>query len=237
MQADVAVNRRATVGQRIADVVEIDQGHWFVGYHNATSTPTSWPGGVPTLTAPEGMISRAYLKMQEALYWSQLPVQAGDLCAELGSSPGGSCQALLERGLRVIGIDPALMDERVLEHPNFTHLRARAADLKRKEFADVRWLMTDANIAPSNTLDAVEQIVMNRRVNITGMLLTLKLLDWSMAAEIDSYLQRIRDWGYRHIRTRQLAFNRREICVLAARSKAQLRIRRRKRPKKNPHST
>jgi 23S rRNA (cytidine2498-2'-O)-methyltransferase len=140
----------------------------------------------------------------------------------LGSSPGGASQALLEQELRVVGIDPAVMHERVLQHPNFTHVRARAADLKRKEFAEVRWLMADANLAPGNTLEAIEDIVTNRRVNIHGMLITLKLLDMKMIGDIDNHLQRIRSWGYRHVRARQLAFNRREVCVMAVKSKGRL---------------
>ena len=173
------------------------------------------------------MVSRAYLKMNEALRWSQLPIVEGDLCVELGSAPGGSCQALLERGLQVTGIDPGVMDPRVLRHPNFTHVRARAGDFKRKEFSSTRWLVADANIAPQNTLEAVEHIVTNRRVHIEGMLITLKILDWAMTDQIDDYLDRIRSWGYRHVRARQLAFNRRELCVMAARSKSRLRLGRR----------
>ena len=151
-------------------------------------------------------------------------MKKGDLCVEIGSSPGGSCQQLLERGLTVIGIDPAKMDARVVAHPRFTHIRARAADLKRKEFAQVRWLMSDANIAPQDTLNAVEEIVTNRRVNIQGLLLTLKLLDWDMAHEVEAYFERIRGWGYRYVRGRQLAFNRQEVCVVALKSKSKLRF-------------
>ena len=227
---DIPINKHASTGAHIADVIVVDEGHWFVGHHLATSTPRAWPGGVPLLTPHEAMVSRAYLKMEEALRWSRLPIHPGDVCVELGSSPGGSCQALLERGAKVMGIDPAVMDPRVREHPDFTHVRARAADLKRKEFANVRWLMADANIAPTTILDSVEAIVTNRRVHIPGMLLTLKLLDWKMAKEIDSYLERIRSWGYRYVRARQLAFNRREICVLASRSKDKLRLARRRKP-------
>lgn len=222
--ASANVNHKARPGDRVADVIVVDEDNWFVGCHQAQTIASCWPGGIPPLKPKESMISRAYLKMEEALKWSRLPIQAGDLCVELGSSPGGACQALLDRRLHVIGIDPAIMDPRVLEHPNFTHFRARAADLKRKEFADVRWLMTDANLAPASTLDAVESIVTHRQVNIPGLLLTLKLLDEKMTDEIDAYLQRIRGWGYRHVRARQLAFNRHEICVLAARSKGKMRM-------------
>lgn len=219
------VNRVARVGDFIADVVVVEPDQWFFGWHRAASVASRWPGGVPPLNVPEEMISRAYLKLEEALRWSQLPIREGDQCAELGSSPGGSCQALLDHGCRVMGIDPAVMDERLMQRPEFTHLRARAADLKRKQFAHVKWLFADANIAPSNVLDSIEAIVTHRLVNIRGLLLTLKLLDASMVECIPDYVQRIRSWGYGFVRTRQLAFNRREFCVMAVPSKSHLRRR------------
>ncbi len=123
------------------------------------------------------MISRAYLKIVEALQWSELPVAAGDRCVEIGSSPGGSCLALLERGLLVTGIDPAEMDAAVLAHPNFTHLRARAKDVKRSVFRDCRWLVMDANVAPNYTLDTLDALLTQAGVRPEGLVLTLKLTD------------------------------------------------------------
>jgi 23S rRNA (cytidine2498-2'-O)-methyltransferase len=179
--------------------------------------PSRWPGGVPKIELPAEAVSRTYLKTAEALLWSRLPVEPGDRCVELGSAPGGSSQALLERGLRVIGIDPAEMDPAVLEHPNFTHIRARTAALKRDEFRGIRWLTVDSNVAPVHTLDAVEDIVTNDQVHVRGMLLTLKMPDWSLAEAIPEYLERVRSWGYHYVNARQLAFDRQEICVAALR--------------------
>ena len=90
---------------------------------------------------------------------------------------------------------------------------------------NVRWLMADANIAPSNTLDAVEGIVTHRSVRIRGLLLTLKLLQDEMVDELPAYTERVRSWGYRFVRLRQLAFNRREVCLAAVPSKHHLRKR------------
>src|SRR5690606_12289031 len=123
-----------------------------------------------------------YLKLAEALLWSQFPIAPGDRCVEIGSSPGGSCQLLLERGCYVLGIDPAEMDPPVLAHPRFTHVRARAKDVKRSLFSDCRWLVADANVAPTYTLDTVEPIVTHRGVRIEGLLLTLKLTDSKLTA-------------------------------------------------------
>ena len=44
---------------------------------------------------------------------------------------GGASQALLNHGLKVIGIDPANMDPVVLANPNFTHWKKRGADVRR----------------------------------------------------------------------------------------------------------
>ena len=220
---DIVVNRAAKSGDWIADCIVVDDETWWIGWHQAQSVATRWPGGVPLLKMRDDVVSRAYWKMQEALKWSQLPIAKGDRCVELGSSPGGASQALLERELKVIGIDPAQMNDQVTSHPNFTHIRAKAAAVKRREFSDIPWLMADANVAPKYTLDAIEDIVTNDRVNVRGMLITLKLADWKLATELDEHLSRIRSWGFRHIKTRQLAFNRREVCVFAMRRKHLLR--------------
>lgn len=218
------INERARAGERVLDCILVEDDQWWLGHHQATGIATRCVGGVPAIRKPEEMISRAYLKMAEALVWSKLPIERGDQCVEIGSSPGGSCQCLLDRGMEVIGIDPAVMDERILEHPRFRHLRARASDLKRREFRRTRWLMADSNVAPTHTLDSVEAIVTHSSVNVRGMLLTLKLLEWDLASQVDEYLGRIRSWGYHYARARQLGHNRQEICVVALRRKAMLRL-------------
>lgn len=211
------VNLVARPGQHILDCVLVEPGQWWIGSHQASDIPSRWPGGTPKIDMPDDAVSRAYLKVTEALLWSRLPVAAGDHCVELGSSPGGSCQALLDRGLIVTGIDPADMSPTVLQHPNFTHIKARGADLKRREFRRVKWLVADANVAPNHTLDTVEHIVTHRQVNIQGVLLTLKLIEWHLADQIPGYVERIRSWGYPLVKARQLAFNRQEVTLVAVR--------------------
>jgi 23S rRNA (cytidine2498-2'-O)-methyltransferase len=110
------------------------------------------------------------------------------------------------------------MDEIVQDHPHFTHLRKRVADVKRREFRSVKWLFTDSNIAPKDSLDDVEAIVTHPDVRIRGLLLTLKLSDWDSFVALPEFVERVRSWGFREVTTRQLAFNRREICLAAKRS-------------------
>jgi len=207
--------RPARRGGFVLDCTLVEPDQWWVGYHRARSIPSRWPGGIMPRQLPTDAVSRAWLKMEEALQWSELPLKEGARCAEIGSAPGGSSQALLSRGLVVLGIDPAEMHPRVLEHPHFTHVRRRAVQVRRREFRKIRWLTADMNVAPNYTLDAVEAIIGHPGVNVRGLLLTLKLPTWDLAANVPEFLRRVESWGYNIVRARQLAFNRREICVAA----------------------
>jgi 23S rRNA (cytidine2498-2'-O)-methyltransferase len=212
--------RPAAAGQLVLDCIIVDPGVCWVGYHRAGAFSSRWPGGMMPLELPADAVSRAWLKMEEALRWSRLPIPAGARVAEIGSAPGGASQALLARGLLVTGIDPAEMSPVVLANPNFTHIRRRAVQVRRRDFRKIRWLTADMNVAPKYTLDVIEAIVAREDANVRGMLLTLKLSDWSLARHIPEYLQRIRSWGYEVVRARQLLYNRREICVAAMRRAA-----------------
>ena len=211
----------ARQGEAILDCVIVAPGEWWIGYHRALSAQSRWPGGMMPLELPADAVSRAWLKMEEALRWSRLPIRPGARVAEIGSAPGGASQALLARDLNVTGIDPAEMAPEVLAHPRFTHIRRRAIQVRRREFRKVRWLMVDINAVPKYTLDVAEGIVTHPEVQIRGMLLTLKLTDWGMADHLPADILRIRRWGYELVRARQLQHNGQEVCVAAMR-KSQL---------------
>jgi 23S rRNA (cytidine2498-2'-O)-methyltransferase len=116
------------------------------------------------------------------------------------------------------------MSAEVLAHPYFSHLRRRSLEVPRKRLRGAQWLATDINATPTYTLDAVEQVVSNDLTNIRGMILTLKLTDLKLAEDLPQLIERVRNWGYRDVRTRQLAFNRQEICLVALRSRGQRRV-------------
>jgi len=206
-------------GQVVLDCVMVSPDEWWVGWHRAEDLSSRLPGGVHRIEVPPNVESRAYLKMEEGLRWSRLPIRPADRCAEIGCSPGGASQALLARGLSVTGIDPALPSQAVLDHPQFVHWRKRGSDVRRQDYRKMKWLFADVNLAPKYTLDMVEGIVTHPMVNVRGMLLTLKLLDWRLADEAPQYIERVRAWGYELVDARQLAHNRQEICLAALRRK------------------
>lgn len=214
---DLQVNCSASPGQNVLDIVVVEPDQWIIGRHLASDLPSCWPGGTLDVQAPEEMISRAYLKMAEALAWSQLPISAGDSIVEIGSSPGGAAQRLLDMGLHVTGVDPAEMDPAILAHSRFRHWRSKAAGVRRKNYSSFRWLTADANVAPNYTLDVVEDIVNYPTSRFQGLLLTLKMSDYELIDQLDNYLARIASWRFKRVQARQLAHNRREITVVAQR--------------------
>ncbi len=211
------LNRPALPGQRVLDVIVSEPNQWFVGHHVVRAVHEQWPGGVPPIVAPPEMISRAYLKIAEALMWSRLPIGSGDRIVEIGSAPGGASQRLLDLGYEVTGIDAAEMDERIVEHPRFEHWRSKAAAVKRRLYRKFKWLVCDANVAPNYTLDIISDIVHCEGNNIQGMILTFKMSSWDQLEHLPEQLDAIRQMGYRRVVARQLAHNRRELCVIAER--------------------
>ena len=90
----------ARVGETVLDCVLVKPEEWWIGWHRAGEFATRDPGGMLNLKMPEKAVSRAWLKMEESVRWSQLPIRRGDQCAEIGCAPGGSCQALLRADFR-----------------------------------------------------------------------------------------------------------------------------------------
>ena len=214
----IRVNQIADHGERVFDVAIVEPDSWWLGWHMAYSVPRCWPGGTPLMELAKPVVSRAYWKMSEAIAWSRLPIAAGQWCVEIGAAPGGACQFLLENGLHVIAVDPAEMDESVKSHPNLIHLLCRSREVRRVLLKDCKWLFADLNVAPNYTLDAVQDIVGSSKLRFQGLLLTLKMMNWELADDIPTFISRVREWGFESVHARQLAYNRREICVMALRS-------------------
>lgn len=219
----VSVNRAARPDDLVLDVAIVEPNQWWFGFHYVCTVAGRWPGGVPFFDTEIEVVSRAYFKVRKALLWAGIPIQKGDICAEIGSAPGGACQYLLQSDATVIGVDPAEMETEILNHKSFTHIRRRGNEVKKRDLKDVKWLFADLNATPTYTLDAITEIVSSQHVDVTGMVLTLKMTDIKMAEEVDAIRARVKRLGFRVVKTRQLAFNRGEFCLAAVKDKFALR--------------
>ncbi|MEI6657239.1 MAG: SAM-dependent methyltransferase [Planctomycetota bacterium] len=203
----------AQPGDLVLDCVLDSADRWWVGWHRAAFPASRWPGGGYPQPLPGDKVSRAWLKLDEAIASFGITLQRGERAIELGAAPGGACQRLLEAGLDVIGVDAAMVDATVAAHPRFEQWRMRAREVPLKRMKGVDWLLTDMNIDPSSTMAALER-VLGGGVRPAGVIATLKLPDWSRAADLPGWLDAFRAWGYVP-RVRQLSTGGREVCVVA----------------------
>jgi 23S rRNA (cytidine2498-2'-O)-methyltransferase len=201
-------------GDIVLDVVAVESDEWWYGCHTHSPAHSPAPGGRPEVVLPEEAPSRAYTKLEEALFWSAAPVRKGDIAVEIGSAPGGASYALLKRGLQVVGIDPGEMHPIVLKNPDFVHIKNVVAQVSRETLPpSIQWLLLDMNVEPRISVYAVDRLVTRTSDSLLGVFLTIKLNQWRIADEIPSIMEHVKAMGMVRVRATQLASNRQEILI------------------------
>lgn len=207
-------------GDLVCDVAFAPGERHFVGAHRHAPGRWATPGGLAVTPERPAAPSRAYRKLDEALAWSGLSMHPGEVALELGSAPGGMTLALLERGVRVVAVDSAAMSPEVLAHvgpggARVEHLVVAAGGVRPEQLPPfLDWIVCDLNLAPPVALRYVARVVRARPPR-RGVLVTLKLNDAAMVAQIPEHLERVRGMGLSDVRATQLPANRSEVTVLA----------------------
>jgi 23S rRNA (cytidine2498-2'-O)-methyltransferase len=101
--------------------------------------------------------SRAYLKLGELFTLLGQRPAPGELCVDLGASPGGWTWVLQQLGARVISVDKAPLDDRVARLPAVEYRRASAFALDPQTLGSVDWLFSDVVCYPKRLLALVEK--------------------------------------------------------------------------------
>lgn len=207
----------APVGAEVLDVIEVAPDQFWWGVRQVELWGWGMPGGAPGLVLPDQAPSRAWLKLEEMLWWSRWSPGPKTVALELGSAPGGACWALLNRGARVVGVDVAPMAAVCLEHPHYTHLDLSVRDLRKKDLpGNLDVLFCDLGLKP---VEAVPQLRHLCQIfpSITRLYYTLKLGQGQSTADLDGWFDAIRKLGFT-VRTTHLPSNRMEILVAGVRS-------------------
>ena len=208
-----------SAGQLVLDVIEVDPEVLWLGAHLHGPGHRPSPGGrPPQAVAPPQAPSRVWHKLEEALWWSGLPVQAGDHALDLGCSPGGGTWNLLTRGLHVVGVDPAPVAPQVAQHPRFEHLALAFERLAPERLATspARWLIFDVNLSPLLTLKTLSKQA-RAMPRLEGALITLKLNQPELLERLDWMLEQLERADLQILDAAQLFYNRQELCVHARR--------------------
>jgi 23S rRNA (cytidine2498-2'-O)-methyltransferase len=100
--------------------------------------------------------SRAYLKLWELFTLIGTRPRPGEICLDLGSSPGGWTWVLQQLGARVLSVDKALLDPRIAALPGVEFRRESAFTLDPRDPGAVDWLFSDVVCYPKRLLRLVE---------------------------------------------------------------------------------
>jgi 23S rRNA (cytidine2498-2'-O)-methyltransferase len=207
----------AVDGETVVEVVVRLDEPWVVAWHRHGPDRGPLPGGRWDLTPPPDAPSRAWSKLEELLAWSRVAPVAGDLVLEVGCAPGGATVALLDRGVRVVGVDPqeVTLPDRLAAAP-FTHVRAAMEGLPREALPDgVRWIVLDANMAAPAALHALHRLVPRYRSTLRGVVATLKLNEWALVDQLPRWLAQLEEQGLRPVGAANLPSFRQELGLVA----------------------
>jgi 23S rRNA (cytidine2498-2'-O)-methyltransferase len=216
--ATSASNDAAQSGELVADVIvsAVAGEPAWLGLHRADANHARWPGGLVPASVPDDAPSRAYAKIEEAIAWAELDVGADQVALEIGCAPGGAMLALARRGLEVWGVDTADVAPIALAEPRVHHLAIKVGALRWEELPPrVDWLLVDVNLAPQVALHEVARLMPKLKGSLRGAVITLKLNDDAIVAELPKLVDRVRSLGFADVRLRHLPSNRREICCVA----------------------
>ena len=83
--------------------------------------------------------------------------QAGELCLDLGASPGGWSWVLQSLGARVIAVDRAPLDPDIAALPGVDYRAMSAFALEPQEIGPVDWLCSDIVCYPAKLLELVQR--------------------------------------------------------------------------------
>ncbi len=101
--------------------------------------------------------SRAYLKLWELFTLSGKSPQRGELCLDLGSSPGGWTWVLAKLGARVDSVDKSPLDPKIAGLAGVRFQRQSAFAIDPKQHSVVDWLFCDVICYPARLFEYIER--------------------------------------------------------------------------------
>lgn len=206
-------------GKEVQEIIKVTangKDQFYLGKFKNSLLTSPYPGGFSKAILPEMAPSRAYLKAIEGINYVGADIKNGDHALEIGSSPGGATYALLEKGLSVEGIDPALMSEVCLNHPKFFHHHKSIQDFKVHELKNhVQWLFVDMNLPPEGTLREIEKVVEKIKPSLKGAFITLKMTKFEHVSRVPMYLTFVYNMGLSVVVATQLSSHKQEFLIYA----------------------
>jgi 23S rRNA (cytidine2498-2'-O)-methyltransferase len=211
--------RAATPGEAVEGAGSLGQvcragsGLWIVGVVPAREAISLAPGGRRRMRRAADAPSRAAMKLEEALDQLGHEPGRGEECADLGAAPGGWTQRLVERGARVVAVDPANLRPELTRHPKVRHVKESAFSFEPEEPVD--WLFCDMAWRPLEVAQLLAKWA--RRGWATHLVANIKLPMNDKNPILWRVRKTLEEAGWQKLRMRQLYHDRDEVTVTARR--------------------
>jgi 23S rRNA (cytidine2498-2'-O)-methyltransferase len=138
----------------LGSFVWLDEGRVLAAANCSSRFPNGEVGFVEDRAVPP---NRAYLKLWEALTLAGRRPGPGEVCLDLGASPGGWTWVLASGGATVIAIDKAPLAPSIAAMPTVTCRQESAFGLDPLAIGPVDWLCSDVICYPERLLRLVER--------------------------------------------------------------------------------
>jgi len=206
--------RAFEAGALLGQVCLVRAGQAAVGVVPAREALSLAAGGRARMKRTGEAPSRAAMKLDEALDWYGTAPGRGDVCVDLGSAPGGWTRRLVERGARVLSVDPAELAPDLRVHPKVKHVKQSAFDFAPE--GPVDWLFCDMAWRPLEVAQLLGKWA--RRRWAAQAIANIKLPMKDKLPVLLRVRQTLEDAGWSRVRMRQLYHDRDEVTVSARRA-------------------
>lgn len=179
-EGEVSYSDEYKDGGKILDIFKLKDDEYFFGIRHFSKNELLAFSGTSPFTLPSHAPSRAYLKIAEAFSRINPYYLRNEVVLELGAAPGGASLFLLEKGLRVVAVDPGKMDPILAQNTQLIIVNKSVQDIDRKHFLskvpDPDWIVSDMNINPFKVFEEIKRLIHYcKEKDIKGLFVTVKL--------------------------------------------------------------
>ena len=196
---------------RLVQVCVLGSSQLVLGEVPARDAVSLAPGGRARMKRQADAPSRASMKLDEALEWYGVSPGRGEVCADLGSAPGGWTRRLVERGARVVSVDPGKLAEDLAKSSKVKHYFQSAFQFEPEEPVD--WLFCDMAWRPLEVAQLLSK--WGRKKWATHLVANIKLPMKDKLPMVWAARHTLENGGWKHVRIRQLYHDRDEVTVSA----------------------
>ncbi|HSQ97918.1 MAG TPA: SAM-dependent methyltransferase [Rickettsiales bacterium] len=184
----------------------------YFGVSTIKESLSSWPLGECRFKYEEEQVSRAEFKLLEALEYFNIDLSKYKNAIDLGAAPGGWTRILLNKGLNVIAVDPAELDNNLTKNKNLYHYRGLSQDFFRKNKNKFDIIVNDMKVDTKKSIQITEEAM--RYLNKNGVvIMTLKLNPNREFEEVKECMKIISE-KYNIVGVHQLFHNRSEATII-----------------------